>query len=476
MKNIRQNTLNELAGKYNIKPEKIANFPHLEIAAIFLAHCSSYFLKDNGKLAFVLPRSFFSADHHDNTRSGKAKGFTLTEAWDLKDVSPLFRIPSCVLFAIKNNKKETKKLRKPDLQGREFFGRLSQNNCNFYEAKTKLSEQSAVWYYVKQGNASALSQNYSKNTNKVNPYKKEFKQGATIVPRSFYFVELLQEVEDFYDRIVHIKTSEAIKPDAKMPWKEIDFTGRIESKFLFRTALSKSILPFALYKPDLVVLPIIVKTENGIKRIELRDSKELQREGYLDAAKWFINAENIWRIHRTENNRKISSENYLNWQSKLTSQDLNVRYLVVYTASAKDANATVVDRNLIDLEFIVESKAYWIGTSSVNEALYVAALLNSSIPNEQMKDFQTMGLFGARDVHKKILDVFFPKFNERNKMHLKIAALSEKAHEKARAYIATNPPQQELSAIHLGRYRIELKKHLKEELEEIDNLVEKLIL
>ena len=32
-----------------------------------------YFLKEKGKLAFVLPRSFFNADHHDNTRSGKTK-------------------------------------------------------------------------------------------------------------------------------------------------------------------------------------------------------------------------------------------------------------------------------------------------------------------------------------------------------------------------------------------------------------------
>lgn len=74
------------------------------------------------------------------------------------------------------------------------------------------------------------------------------------------------------------------------------------------------------------------------------------------------------------------------------------------------------------------------------------------------------GLFGARDVHKKILDVLFPKFNEKNKVHLKIAALSEKAHQKAKAYLTTNSPQQQLSAIHLGRYRMEIKRHLKGEL------------
>ncbi len=99
-----QNLLNELAGEYKVKPLRVANFPHLEIAAIFMAHCSSFFLHENGKICFVLPRSFFSADHHDNTRSGKAKGFRLTQIWDLSDVSPLFRIPSSVLFADRRRK------------------------------------------------------------------------------------------------------------------------------------------------------------------------------------------------------------------------------------------------------------------------------------------------------------------------------------------------------------------------------------
>ena len=266
-----QNTLNILAEKYQVKPDKVANFPHLEIAAIFMAHCSNYFLNENGKLAFVLPRSFFSADHHDNTRSGKAKGFKLANAWDLKDVTPLFRIPSCVLFAEK--KLFTRKISSEGLPGLELSGSLPAHNCNLKEAIEKLNDQPVTWFYVKQGKSTALSKINSKNSGKVNSYKKEFKQGATIVPRSFYFVELTQEVKDFEDRILHIKTADAIKPDAKMPWKEIDFNGMIESRFLFRTALSKSILPFALYKPDLIVLPITIETNINIKKIELHDAK-----------------------------------------------------------------------------------------------------------------------------------------------------------------------------------------------------------
>jgi predicted RNase H-like HicB family nuclease len=37
-----------------------------EIAALFLSHAADYFLKDGGHLAFVMPRSFFTGDQHDN--------------------------------------------------------------------------------------------------------------------------------------------------------------------------------------------------------------------------------------------------------------------------------------------------------------------------------------------------------------------------------------------------------------------------
>ena len=66
--------------------------------------------------------------------------------------------------------------------------------------------------------------------------------------------------------------------------------------------------------------------------------------------------------------------------------------------------------------------------------------------------------------------------NKKQKTHLKLALLSEQAHKKAKEYIAANLPKQELSAIHLGRYRMEIKKHLKEEMEKIDELVGEVIL
>lgn len=476
-----QDILNELAETYEVKPVKKANFPHLEIAAIFLAHCSSYFLAENGKIAFVLPRSFFSADHHDNTRSGKAKGFRLTEIWDL-NVTPLFRIPCGVLFAEKTNGKRS--LPASGLDGKIFSGNLPVQNCNLKDASLKIIESGEKWYYSRQGNASAFSVRKGKIQTHVNPYKKLFKQGATIVPRTFYFVELNQDIPpDFKDRIINIRTPEAILKEAKKPWNN-GYKGQIESQYLFFTALSKCILPYALYNPQLVALPITISYNTNTERnvISTHSHDELRMQGDLKASDWFRGKELLWNGLKTAKSSEMSNLDRLNFQRGLTEQNLDAQYLVLYNSSAKDANAVVINRNSIttdkpfhELKFIVEHKTYVFYTDISGEAYYLASILNSSITNLMMKDFQSKGLFGARDVHKKILDIYFPKFDPKDELHKQIAAKSIVVHNHAEAYLNENPPQQELTPVHLGRLRLAIKKHLSNEMNEIDNLVKKII-
>jgi hypothetical protein len=469
-----QNILQKLAEKYDVKPAKVANMPQMEIAAIFLVYCTNYFLKKEGKLAFVLPRSFFSADSHDNTRGGKAKGLRLIDIWDLDKVQPLFRVPSAVLFTEKATVQRA--LLKAGLHGKIFTGNIPSHNCNWNTAKEKLTEEDAVWFYAKQGKSSAFSVKKSKGNSKVNPYKEKFKNGATLYPRAFFFLKLNQETPpDFADRTINIKTSELIQTDAKVPWKGLDFSGKIESQFLFRTALAKNTLPFNLFKPNLIFLPLIINTKNQLKVISLLSGKELMQEGFLNASRWFQNGENIWNINKTEKNKNVSLLDCINWQKKLNQQNLNAQYLVLYNSSAKDANATIVNRKDLDFEFIVENTTYVFYTNEIEEAYYLTAILNSTAPNEMMKDFQARGLFGARHVHKKILDIYYPKFDAANEIHTQLATLSQTAHAKASQYLKDNIPKQELSAIHLGRIRTDIKKHLSEEMKAIDKLVKKVL-
>jgi len=470
-----QNILVRLANQYEVKPLKAANMPQMEIAAIFLAYCTNYFLKENGNLAFVLPRSFFSADHHDNTRSGKVLGMKLKQIWDMAKVEPLFRIPTGVLFTERTEGKRSIPVK--GLKGNIFEGKLPAHNCKYEIAKESLAETEKTWYYVKQGSSTALSTRKYKNQNIANPYKDLFKNGATVYPRPFYFVELNQEKPvDWNDRIINVKTAESIKPDSKPPWKGLEFSGKIESKFLFHIVIGKNVLPFMLNLSAFVVLPILVeKNIDGKRKIYLNNSEELLNLGYLNASKWFKNVKNIWALNRTEKNENATFEEYLNWQNKLVEHDMTSPFLLIYNGRGTDTCASVVDRSEYDLEIIIDNAMYWVGLNSKQEAQYLAAILNSSHPNELMKDFQSSGLFGARNIHKKILDVYFPQFNEKDEIHLRLAELSKTAHDKASQYLKDNTPQQELTATRLGKIRVDIKKHLAAEMKEIDKLVKKVI-
>lgn len=471
-----QNILNKIAEKYNVKPFKSKNFTHLEIAAIFLAYCSNYFLKEEGNIAFVLPRSFLSADHHDNTRNGDTKGVKLQSIWDLNDVTPLFRVPSCVLFC--SNDKYNRKIPKEGLAGLYFNGAVPFHNCNLKIAKSYLNEEKVNWFYSKQGKSSTLATYKIKSKNLENVYKRKFKQGATIVPRTFYFIELAQdEPSEWSDSVINIKTSNSIKTDAKPPWKEISFEGKIESQFIFNSVIGKTLLPFLFFRPELVVLPILVERDKkGSKSIKILDSKGLRQNGFLNASKWFSKCENIWEIHRTEKSKKMTCFDRLNFQKGITDQNLNDNYVVVYSGRGTDACASVYSRLEHELELIVDHANYLISFDNQDEAYYLSSILNSTIPNKLMKEFQSKGLFGARNIHKKILDIYFPQFKSTIKEHILLVELSKKAHEKAATYIVENPPSKELTAIHLGRLRSDIKNYISNEIKEIDKLVKHIII
>lgn len=101
--------------------------------------------------------------------------------------------------------------------------------------------------------------------------------------------------------------------------------------------------------------------------------------------------------------------------------------------------------------------------------------MNSEKPNLMMKVFQSKGLFGARDVSKKILDIYYPSFDATADAHRRLAELGRLCHERTSQYLRDNPPPSPLSGMHLGKLRLAIKRHLAKELREVDSIVKKLI-
>ena len=480
-----QSLLRQISDGYGVTPQRLANMPHLEIAAIFMAHAINYFLKASGRLAFVLPRSFMSAGQHDNTRAGAVSGVKLTEAWDLEGVAPLFRVPSCVLFAVRSEgDADVRQIPSTGLPGAALSGRLPRPQLHWNEAKKYATIEARRWFYSRlqggRGEArSALTATSMEAMTGTNAYDSKFTQGATIVPRNFYFVEIDQKLKgnaDIRDRVLSIRTSDASDREAKPPWKGQRISGRAEGTLLFRTAISRNIIPFALVDPPLVMLPVILKGgPKGDESFDVLNADGLLENGFRYASAWFSEAERRWEQNKTERNDAagMTLQDRLNFQRGLTLQNPKARWLVLYTASATDASASVVDRRAFDHPFVVESKTYWCECRSEAEAQYLSAYINSDYANEKIKEFQSRGLFGPRDIHKLIVKVPFPKFEKDNPDHTALAALGRKCAGLTANFIkAVNV--EDLQARALGTVRARLKEQLANELEDIDAIVGKL--
>ena len=108
---------------------------HMEVATLFLLRAADLYLKQDGIIAFVLPRSLFSANQHDNLRRRNFKladsPFNLfwKEVWDCEHVSPLFRVPSCVVIAQK------RVMAAPTIKfaGEELTGKVPRPNASLQE-------------------------------------------------------------------------------------------------------------------------------------------------------------------------------------------------------------------------------------------------------------------------------------------------------------------------------------------------------
>ena len=90
---------------------------------------------------------------------------------------------------------------------------------------------------------------------------------------------------------------------------------------------------------------------------------------------------------------------------------------------------------------------------------------------------QARGLWGPRDITKKVWELPIPAFIEQNRNHLKLARIAEACEEKVKEMV---PGLRELfkdvrGPHAIGRARTAVREALKDELAEIDALVQDIL-
>jgi hypothetical protein len=344
--------------------------------------------------------------------------------------------------------------------GFKLGGKLPKFNTPLSGVHDKLVVERTEWFYSRLGQYSAFSEDEI-NVRKAPYYKKHYKNGATVVPRSFYFVDI--EDSPPYSGIVY--ANKTTLPEEKEPWKSFKRNGRVNSKYLYFTALAKNIAPFAAHNFHTIVLPIDVK--DG--KINLIDIDDLRALGDFETYEWFKDTQKYWLENRTEKNQKVTQLEYLNWKNKLVKQDLNKRYIAAYAASSSDVNAAVIDTHQFNGRFVLEHVTYGYYTDSKEEAYYLTGVFNSNTPNELIKDFQTKGLLGPRHVHRRILEVPFPKYIKSSDAHSSISGIAQEIERK----ILNDSDI--LSAGNIGKVRQVIRKQFASDFNRLDTLAKEVI-
>ena len=138
--------------------------------------------------------------------------------------------------------------------------------------------------------------------------EKEFLQGATIVPRCFWFVDLKKSELGLDENLPPLISSDQAQKDAKPAYKGCVIEGRSESRFLYATLLPMDMVPFGFLRLRTVVLPV----RPGKKRIYLYTPQEARAEGFVHLAQWLDNVEAEWVKRRGEKAKGINTS-YHQW-------------------------------------------------------------------------------------------------------------------------------------------------------------------
>jgi len=451
---------------------------HLELGTLFFLRTADLYLKEEGKIAFVLPKSIFSADQHDGLRKGNFKDINLRflELWDLEGVAPLFNVPACVLCA----ERKHKALTSYPIPGLEIKGNLDYRNSSLTNAEKTLAEKSVKFYLHKRGKRSFWTTQEDKHIEKITYYKRHFSQGATIVPRSFWFIEIKSSGLWLDISNPLLESSERAKSEAKNNYKGLVIQGKVENKFLYFTLLSTDLIPFGHFDYRLVILPI----ESSDEKYKLLRIEDARSRGFFNLAVWLEKVQNEWQQRRGEKSTEISAIEWLNYRNKLTSQNPSTKYLVLYAdvqrimfaiyLSKKECNVLKFnEREMVIKDFIVDYTLYYYGTNKIEEAQFLCSVLNSSIIDQKLGSLRKREQKTHPHVGKKIFDVAsIPKFDAQNPDHISLAVLGEKCTNKVAHWIKSGGPGTTKS---IGVLRRKVREMLSKELKEIDELVKKIL-
>ncbi len=406
-----------------------------DLSGYFYLRATALYLRRTGRIALVMPYAAMSRQAYAKFREGPVaragcveSRLRFTAAWTFgPEVSPLFPVPSCVLFAALHDGREPAPL---PARVTAFAGALPKRDADAREADASLMEEETTWPMEASDRGGS-------------PYRKSFRNGAILVPRRLILVEPAPSP----GRLPPSPAFPLVRGRAgnldKAPWRTIEPPrGAVEAAFLRPVLLGESIAPFRVLAPLCAVIPWDAERE------ELLDSEQAAGRGYRRLARWLERTEELWEQNKRSTLTLLEQCDYY---GKLSGQFPIAPIRVVYTTAGTNlAAATVRDKTAV-----VDNRLYWAAAESLDEANYLCGLLNSAAVQAGAARYQSQGQWGARDFHKYVFNLPIPRYDAGDALHRRLADAAATAAE-----VADRVPERE------GEYFTRTRKRVRNALAE----------
>ena len=399
---------------------------HQDIAGMFYIRCVDLYLKDEGNIGMVLPHSALAAGQYKKWREGSGGGvlIDLSERmpWDLEKIEPntFFPIASCVVFARKMSE----------------HSRSLGNKAQLWVGKLEELEANGTCQMNEIDLADSSSDSFA------SPYADKARQGATIVPRVLYFVDVQESATALVKGIK--KVSPQRSSQEKEPWKSLHdaelIDAPIEVEHIWDIHLGETVAPYVLLEPRRAVLPV----RHGEKLVAPKERKKLAENNIETIcglepssmeprmrARW-LETNEIWDEHKSSNNR-LDLVGRLDYMGNLSAQlEGYAPIRLLYATSGRPTAAVLLSPNSL-----ADTKLYWVKCETLEEAHYLAVIINSDTLEQAVQKFMPKGQFGARDLHKHLWRLPIPTYDPADHHHATLAKLGSQLATEAATHLAT---------------------------------------
>lgn len=133
-------------------------------------------------------------------------------------------------------------------------------------------------------------------------------------------------------------------------------------------------------------------------------------------------------VVRTFTSSTLSLFKQLDYRNKLSKQIPPAAARLIYTKSGRPT-AAVLEHS----DALIDHKLFWIACRSIDEAHYLAAIINSDVLRDAVEPLMPKGQFGARDLNKHLWKLDIPEYDPADRTHAILAQLGSTAAGEASA-------------------------------------------